>query len=210
VRGGSALAFASLTLLFTPEVLSSRPSPPEDPPKTTSLLLRIEKEHSDTTQIKGLKTGIAQVVEFTLSNPLSGLAIIDELAVEVLDVIEDGAGSTQTVIASYKYPIELNAEKRGRVPFGDKFKYAPGEVDRIILGVFSDSQGYDYFVRIVVRWYDAASMEKRETVSDPMVLRFPAPARSGMNGEERGRLSQKQQERIEERLQQLQNQSKEP
>ena len=199
-------------ILIATVLIELRPNPGQatELPKKTSLILRIEDEPSDKSEIPGLQQGVVLPVEFTLSNPLSGLAIVDELSLEVLEVIEDATGSTQALVASYKYPIELAPEKRGKIPFGAKFKYAPGEVDRIILGVNSATVGFDYFVRIVVRWYDGASAEKRETVSELLVLRFPAPFKADTPGRQRELQSQQQQGKIDERLRQLRIQVAKP
>src|SRR5262249_41495601 len=155
-------------------------------------------ESSDTSKMQGLQKGVAQVVEFTLSNPHSGLAIVDELAVEVLEVIEDNTGSTQTIVNSYEFPVSISPPKGSRVAFGRKrVKYDPGEVDRIILGVQGDG-GYDYFVRVAVRWTDDSSSTRRETVSEPFVLRFPIAPPITTPTAERERLANKQRTTIEE------------
>jgi hypothetical protein len=203
---GVVIILATLATICVIALSQQRPPHPEQQ-NSSSLILRIENAYPDVAQagappIQEPLADIARRIEFTLSNPLSGLAIIDELALEVLDVIEDRTGSAEAVVVCYRYAVDLDPTKRGGVRFGDKFKYAPGEVDRFSLGVRSDT-GYDYFVRVVVRWYDAAASERRETTSEPLVLRFPAPLTVTTPGPERERLQQRQEARIEERLRQL-------
>jgi len=185
-----------------------QPPPAQEQPKTSSLILRIENSSSADDPAPARKPaihepnfGVAERIEFSLANPNSGLAIIDEMAVEVLDVVEDNTGSTQAVVVHYKYAVDLTPTK-GSVPFGEKFKYSPGEVDRFSVGAGA-TNGYDYFVRIVVRWFDAVSSEKRVTVSEPIVLCFPAPFPLNTPIAVREELQKQQKSRIEERLRQF-------
>jgi hypothetical protein len=200
IRAGGALALFVLTYLLSPAVI-----PPQGPPKSTSLVLRMEQEGVQNTNTQQPKKGAGALFEFTLSNPGQGLASIDEIAVEVLDVIDDKWSLTQALVATYKYEARLDPDKRGRIPFANGFKYAPGEMDRFTVNLTSDREGYDYFIRIVVKWYDAALEQPRETFSDVMVARFPS-SQSGDDGltrDERGKRAEQQGERVAKHLEQV-------
>lgn len=200
IVAGIVVVLATLATIGAIAFVRPRPLPEQS--KETSLILRLEQAGTHSSPIKEPLSGVAQRIEFTLSNPLAGLALVDELALDVLDVIEDGAGSTQAVVVTYKYSVDLDPNKRGGIPFGDKFKYAPGEVDRISLGLQSNL-GYDYIVRVVVRWFDAAASEKRVTASEPFIIRFPAPLPPTTPDDVRERLRQEQDAKIAARLRQI-------
>jgi pyrimidine deaminase RibD-like protein len=205
LRAGGALALFVLTYLLSPRVIPREPPPAPEQPKATSLLLRMEKEGEQVANVKNPEKGSGAIFEFTLSNPTAGLALLDDLAVEVLDVIEDNCATPQALVATYKYEATVDADKLGRVSFAKGFKYSPGEVDRISLNLSSKKAGYDYFVRIVVRWYDAVLKEPRDTFSDVMVARFPpAPSEDDKTSlNERGRCAEEQNSRVEKRLAEL-------
>jgi hypothetical protein len=173
LRASGAIALFVLTFFFTPHVIPTPPPPPANNP--TSLLLRMEREGVSGLATEGPVKGNGSLFEFTLANPLDGMAIVDEIAVEVLDVIDDEWTTYQGLVNTYTCHLVLDPAKKGKVPVAKGFKYAKGEVDRFSLCLFSNGEGHDYFVRLVVDWYDAVSQTRRQTVSDVMVARLPAP-----------------------------------
>lgn len=82
-------------------------------PKATSLVLRMEKEGEQIVNEQASGKGTGALFEFTLSNPTSGLAIVDSASVEVLDVMEDKWATTQALVSTYKYEVTLDPDKRG-------------------------------------------------------------------------------------------------
>jgi hypothetical protein len=200
IRAGGALALFVLTYLLSPTVLKTHQ---EDRKSVltapTSLLLRVENNGTTITSSDGRQRAL---FEYTLSNATHGLAIIEDMAVDVLDVIEDKWAPTQALVSTYKYRVTLNSKMRGLVSIAKGFKYSAGEVDRFSLGVSSKKDGFDYFIRIVVRWSDAVTNERRETHSDVMVARLPSllPDKK-LTLNERGARYEQQGELIEARLQ---------
>jgi len=196
IRAGGALALFVLTYLFTPKVL---PPPPPEMPKTTSLVLRMEDESGPT--VATANTNAGYVFQFSVANPTSGLAIIDDMACEVLDVIEDHVVVHGAVVKTYKYEVNVNSKTRGPVSFAKGFKYSPGEIDRFAVNVVAE-HGYDYFVRMVVTWFDAAEKTKKATYSEVYAIRLPlAPAKQEVAAATR----EAQDARVEKRLLQLQS-----
>jgi hypothetical protein len=133
-------------------------------PKATTLVLTATK--------KGWQTTEGSLHEFTLSNPLFGLAIVESIEVEVLEVIENKWATTQALVDTYKYNVELDPAFRGLKKFASDFKYSPGEVDRISV-LLKSKAGFDYFVRFVVSWDDVLKKEKMKTYSDVQAASFP-------------------------------------
>jgi hypothetical protein len=174
-------------------------------PKSTRLVLRLEEEGTNISQANGPQAVSGVFLHFALANPGPGLGSIDEMAVEVLDVIDDKWPTAQALASTYKYQAMLNPEKRGLVPFVKKtFKYATGDIDNFILNLNSEKEGYDYFIRIVVKWHDYLRNESQQTNSEVLVARFPlASIPEGMTRDEIGRRSEEQTERVEKHLQEL-------
>lgn len=133
--------------------------------KATTLVLTETK--------KGWSTPEGSVHEFTLANPLSGLAIIDSIEVEVLEVVEDPWQSTEAVLDKYNYKVPLDPTFTGLKKFAGDFKYAPGEADRIS-ALLTSKDGYDYLVRFIVTWNDTLKIAKNKTTSEIQVARFPS------------------------------------
>ena len=174
--------------------ISPTPSPAPVAPTNTSLRLKMEKKGVMTSTEEKLGAHFS----FTLSNPTTGLAIIKSVELEVLEVMPDPYPVSEAQVATYKYEVTLNPQKKGTVSFAKGLKYAPGEVDQFALNVYSAPEGYDYFVRVVVKWDDAVSDQERTTSSEVMVARFP----KGLGGEwEKAALHK---EKIQERRDQLQ------
>ena len=148
----------------------------------------IDKEEGTSLTITMLKNGWLHVIEkgriyeFTLSNPLIGLAIVESIAVEVLDVIEDHFPQQEGIISNFSYRLAFDPEFRGRRVFAEGFKYTAEEVDRFSVLFQSSVQGYDYFFRFVVVWHDPLKKEKNESYSDILVARFPSSGIPYENG----------------------------
>jgi hypothetical protein len=201
LRAGGALALFVLTYLLTPKVVAQAPPEHQNSILTTptSLLLRMEKSGEMNAAPDYSSQGA--LFEFTLSNATHGLAIIDDIAVEVLDVMEDKWPVYGATVSTYKYRAVLKPETRGLVSVAKGFKYSAGETDRFSLNVSSSKDGFDYFVRIVMKWYDGVTKETRETHSDVMVARLPSLALGDkLTPNERGAGYEKQSKLIEERL----------
>ena len=201
----AAVFVIALVLVVVAYLWRPSNSTASEPTKASVLHLRMKKEGEQIINTKEPKKGIGSVFEFTLSNSEGGLAIVDSIAVEVLDVLEDNCGTTQALVSEYKYEAMLNPEKRGMVPFGGKLKYGPSEVDAITVNLSSAKVGYDYFVRIVVDWYDDNKQEKKQTMSDVMVAKFPAPMEEmdDLSLDERGKRYAQQNDRVQKRLETL-------
>jgi hypothetical protein len=187
IRAAGALALFVLTYLFTPTIVPApTPSPQNsERPHVASLVLRMDDGPPDENQTKGMKSGLGQLVSFTLSNPLNGTAVVDDVALEVFDDIPDECGSIQTIVHPYNYTVELEPGKRGRMPFTpEKFKYSHGEIDHFYVRVVA-GLGSDYIARVSVRWHDDLTGVKFEASSDLQVVSFPAPAPLGLPAAER-------------------------
>ena len=139
-------------------------------PKDTTLRLRTENPGSQTID--------GSVHQFTLSNPQSGLAIIESIDIEVLDVLEDKWATTQALIETYKFRVGLDPAFRGRRKIVNGFKYAPGEVDRFEI-LMTSKGGFDYIFRFVVTWHDSLAQANRTTFSDLQIARFPSSENQG-------------------------------
>jgi hypothetical protein len=200
IRAGGALALVVLTYLLTPKVLPPQPPPLSTDVKPSSLALRMDGEDFDVRKVNtnGLQKGMGKLVSFTLSNSTGGLAIVDEVAVEVLDVFGDHNGTVEALVQPFNYEITLKTGQKGKVRVPAQFKYSAGELDRIILNVLPEDGGHDYIVRLVVRWFDDVTKEKRLIESEPKVLRFPSPYQG--KPEDRIGLLEKQNALIDERF----------
>ena len=110
-----ALTILSAALLFT-SVFFSYPkplselfglTPAHEEPKPTTLLLRMDNPGQLVVDDEKPEKGAGFVFEFTLSNATGRLALVDEIAVDVLDVIEDTAVVYGAAMIPYKYEVPL-------------------------------------------------------------------------------------------------------
>lgn len=133
-------------------------------PKATTLVL-IEGR-------SGVQTIDGSIHEFTLSNPLSGLAFIESVEVDVLKVVEDKWATTQALVEPFKRTVNLDPTGIGRKEFARDFKYSPGEVDKFSV-LFTSKGGFDYFLRFVITWNDHLTQTKKTICSDVQLACFP-------------------------------------
>jgi hypothetical protein len=144
----------------------------------TSLVLTMTKEGW-----LDIKAG-GRVYEFTLSNPMNGIAIVESVSVEVLDVIEDRCPQLEAILAKFKYSINLKPDFRGRQTVAEGFEYGPGDTDQFAVLLKSSKSGYDYFFRFVIVWHDTLMQEKKESFSGVFVARYPSPGIPYERGDE--------------------------
>src|SRR5262249_33987043 len=105
LRAGGAMALFCLTYLVSPTVVQAPPqAPPEN--RKTSLLLRMKTEGIRFLPRDSRQRGA--LFEFSLSNATYGLAEIDDMVVDVLDVIEDKWLLPEDKISTYKYRVTLD------------------------------------------------------------------------------------------------------
>lgn len=151
----------------------------------------------------GIQTFNGSVHDFALSNPLAGLAVIESIEVEIIDVVEDKWATTQALFDTFKYKVELDPTFRGRKKFAEGFKYAPGEVDRLSV-LFTSKGGFDYFLRFIVTWHDTLANQKKSTISDIQIARFPSVENTpGFDRNEIGRRSEEHGEFLKRRMEEL-------
>jgi hypothetical protein len=182
----------------------SMPQPTPPAPQPTALNLRVLENPTHDLKPKHPRTtpeGVTTV--FQLSNGVSGLAVVDELGVDVIEVIEDKAPIAQTIVSKYDFEVKLDPNRRGSIKFAGNFKYAQGEVDTFFVNLSSIKQGHDYFYRIIVKWFDSVTQESKSITSDVLVARFPefTPEHAKLPFSERGRLADEQERKIEQTLQ---------
>ena len=125
---------------------------------------------------------------------------MESIEVEVLDVIEDKWTTTQALIESYKFNVELAPDFVGLKKFAGDFKYSPGEVDRISV-LLKSRGGFDYFVRFVVTWDDVLKNVKTKSYSDVQIARFPSSDNpQNLDRNAMGRGSEEHSENLERHL----------
>lgn len=151
-------------------------------PKVTTLVLA--EGRSDVQLFNG------SLHEFTLSNPLSGLAFIESVDVDILKVVEDKWATTQALVEPYKRTISLEPTFIGRKEVARSFKYSPGEIDQFSI-LFTSEGGFDYFLRFVITWTDQLSQTKKTLCSEVQLARFPALEKpSQLSRDEMGKRSE--------------------
>ena len=202
------MALAAGAYYFTPTVLKNeppiQPPPRQELPKESTLKLRLEERGENFSKKDAPYEGFGRQVVFTLSNPLSGLAVIDAVSLEVFDVIPDKFAVSEAVMVPFKYEASLGPNQRGLVPVvKNTFKYSPNEIDRFVLKVTSTATGFDYIVRVVVAWHDEIADAKRTAVSDVIALKFPSFPDEKLKLNEIGRLSEIHDEKLMERVKEI-------
>ncbi|MCX6878766.1 MAG: hypothetical protein NTW21_33885 [Verrucomicrobia bacterium] len=110
--------------------------------------------------------GGGRYFQFTLSNPGGGLALVDAISVDVVDVLEeDYYMLPEALPRKYDYTLTLTPHFRGLKKFAEGFSYAGGDVDRFGVLIDSTPEGCDYFFRFRVDWYDDVSKTKHTIFS---------------------------------------------
>jgi hypothetical protein len=109
-----------------------------------------------------------RVYEFELFNTGDRIAITRNIILEVLSIAPKGPPTIEGTFISSQYHILLKHDRVGDYLITDvERKFGKSDIEKFVVGVKSDEDGWQYVLRIKVVWYDPEEEGERILYSDP-------------------------------------------